>query len=43
MSVRDDTKNCEKISILNSFRIRGREGAILGVKFKIANFSLLFT
>ena len=43
ISLRDDIKSCEKISVLNSFKIRGMEGVRVVVRFKIANFSLLFT
>ena len=31
---RDDIKSCEKFSIINSFKIRGREGVRPGGKFK---------
>ena len=39
--LRDDTKSCEKISILNSFKIRWREGFDWVVKFTIANFIII--
>ncbi len=38
-----DNKSCEKNFILNSFKIRGGRGLEPVVKFKIANFSFLFT